>query len=54
MKMTKKRWEHHALLTEFTALPYSKDSNYPMISKNMMDLRSHSHGSQTIYKQKEY
>jgi hypothetical protein len=53
-KMTKKRWEHHALLTEFAALPYPKDSNYPMISRNMTDLRNHSHGSQTIYTQSEY
>jgi hypothetical protein len=50
-KMTKKIWEHHALLAEFAALPYPKDSNYPMISRNMTDLRSHNHGSQTIYKQ---
>jgi hypothetical protein len=50
-KMTKRRWERHALLIEFAALPYLKDSNYPMISRNMTDLRSHSHGSQTIYKQ---
>jgi hypothetical protein len=48
MKMMKKRWEHHALLAEFVALPYPKDSNYPMISRNMTDLRSHSHGSQII------
>jgi hypothetical protein len=34
--------------------PYPMDSNYPMISRNMMDLRSHSHGSQIIYKQSEY
>jgi hypothetical protein len=39
MKTTKKRWEHHALLAEFAALLYPKDSNYPMISKNMTDLR---------------
>jgi hypothetical protein len=50
-KTTKRRWERHALLTEFAALPYLKDSNYPMISKNMTDLRNHSHSSQTIYKQ---
>jgi hypothetical protein len=50
-KMTKKRWENHALLAEFATLPYPKDSNYLMISKNMTDLRSYSHGSQTIYKQ---
>jgi hypothetical protein len=54
IKTMKRRWEHHALLAEFTALPYPKDSNYPMISRNMMDLRSHSHGSQIIYKQSEY
>jgi hypothetical protein len=47
---TTKRWEHHALLAEFAALPYPKGSNYPMISRNMTDLRSHSHGSQIIYK----
>jgi hypothetical protein len=51
MKTTKRRWERHDLLAEFASLPYLKDSNYPMISRNMTDLRSHSHGSQTIYKQ---
>jgi hypothetical protein len=50
-KTMKKRWEHHALLAEFATLPYPKDSNYPMISRNMTYLRSHCHGSQTIYKQ---
>jgi hypothetical protein len=50
-KTTKRRWERHALLEEFAALPYLRDSNYPMISRNMTDLRSHSHGSETIYKQ---
>jgi hypothetical protein len=50
-KTTKKRWEHHVLLAEFTTLPYPNDSNYPMISRNMTDLRSHSHGSQSMYKQ---
>jgi hypothetical protein len=28
-KMTKRRWEHHALHAEFAAPPYLKDSNYP-------------------------
>jgi hypothetical protein len=53
-KATKKRWEHHALLVEFAPLPCPKDLNYPMISRNTMDLRSHIHGSQIIYKQSEY
>jgi hypothetical protein len=53
-KTTRKRWEHLALLAEFAALVCPKDSNYPMISKNTMDLRSHSHGFQIIYKQSEY
>jgi hypothetical protein len=53
-KMTKKRWEHHALLAKFAPLPYPKDSNYPMISRNTTDLRIHSHGSQIIYKQSKY
>jgi hypothetical protein len=48
MKMMKRRWKLHALLREFATLPYPKDSNYPMISRNMTDLRSHSHGSQII------
>jgi hypothetical protein len=39
MKTMKKRWEHHALLIEFSTLPYPKDSKYPMISRNMTDLR---------------
>jgi hypothetical protein len=53
-KTMKRRWELHALLVELAALPYPKDSNYPMISRNMTDLRSHSHGSQIIYKQSKY
>jgi hypothetical protein len=49
-KTTKKRWEHSALLKEFAPCLYPKDSNYPMISRNMIDLRSHSHGSQITYR----
>jgi hypothetical protein len=45
MKMTKRRWELHALHAEFATLPYPKDSNNPMITRNMTDLRNHSHGS---------
>jgi hypothetical protein len=44
MKTTKRRWGHHALLTEFAPRQYPRASNYPMICKNMMDLRRHSHG----------
>jgi hypothetical protein len=54
MKTMKKRWEHHALLAEFAPYLYPKDSNYPVISRNTMDLRSHSHGSWIIYKQLKY
>jgi hypothetical protein len=50
-KMTKRRWECHALLAEFAEPPYLKDSNYPMTSRNMTSPRSHNHGSQTTYKQ---
>jgi hypothetical protein len=50
-KMMKRRWGHHALLIGFAPRQYPRVLNYPMISKNTMDLRSHSHGSQTIYKQ---
>jgi hypothetical protein len=49
-KATKKRWKHYALLIEFAPRLYPKDSNYPMISRNMMDLRSHSHGFETTYR----
>jgi hypothetical protein len=45
MKMTKKRWGHRALLTGFAPCQYPRVSNYPMISKNTMDLRSPNHGS---------
>jgi hypothetical protein len=51
MKTTKKRWGHRALLTEFALHQYPRVSNYPTTSKSMMDLRSHSHGSQITYKQ---
>jgi hypothetical protein len=50
-KMTKRRWGHRALLTGFAPRQYPRVSNYPMIIKNMMDLRSHSHGSRIIYRQ---
>jgi hypothetical protein len=46
-----KEMGHHALPIGFASRQYPKVSDYPMISKNMMDLRSHSHGSQIIYKQ---
>jgi hypothetical protein len=51
---TKKRWEHRALLAEFAPHQYPNFSNYPMISKSTMDLRSHNHGSQIICKQSKY
>jgi hypothetical protein len=51
MKTMKRRWGHHALLIGFAPRQYPRVSNYPMISKNTMDLRSHSHGSWIIYKQ---
>jgi hypothetical protein len=51
---TRKRWAHHALLAEFALHQYPKVLNYPMISKNMTDPKSHHHGSQIIYKQSEY
>jgi hypothetical protein len=50
-KMTKKRWGHHALLTEFAPRQYPRVSNYPMISKNATDLKSRSHGSRIICRQ---
>jgi hypothetical protein len=50
-KATKRRWERHALLVEFAASPYLEDSNYPMISGNMMGPRSHIYGAQTTCKQ---
>jgi hypothetical protein len=46
-----KEMGRHALLIGFVPRLYQRVSNYPMISKNMMDLRSHSHGSRIIYKQ---
>jgi hypothetical protein len=54
MKTIKKRWEYHALLTEFTQHQYPKDSSYLMTSKSMMGHRSHSHGSRIICKQYKY
>jgi hypothetical protein len=53
-KTMKNRSEHHALLTEFAPHMCPKDSNCPMISRNTMNPRSHSHGSQIIYKQSKY
>jgi hypothetical protein len=51
MKTTKKRWGHRALLTGFAPRQYPRVLNYPMISKNTMDLRSPSHGSRITYRQ---
>jgi hypothetical protein len=33
IKMTKSRWERHALLAEFAGRQYPKDLSYPMINK---------------------
>jgi hypothetical protein len=44
-KTTKKRLEHCSLLAEFALHQYPKVANYLLTSKNMMDLRSHDHGS---------
>jgi hypothetical protein len=49
-KTTKKRWEHRALLAEFAPHLYLKGLKYPMTNQNTMDLSSHNHGSQIIYK----
>jgi hypothetical protein len=54
LKTMKKIWAHRALLAEFAPHQYPKVTNYPMISKNMTDLRSHHHGSRIIYRQSEY
>jgi hypothetical protein len=54
MKMTKKRWEHRALLAGFAPLQFPKGSSYLMISKSTTDHRNHNHGSQIIYKQYKY
>jgi hypothetical protein len=43
-KTTKRRWGRHALPRGSASRQYPKVSNYPMISKSMMDLRSHGHG----------
>jgi hypothetical protein len=50
-KTMKSRWGHRALLIGFALRQYPRVSNYPMISKSTMDLRSHCHGSRIIYKQ---
>jgi hypothetical protein len=50
-KMMKKRWGHHALPTGFVPRQYPKVLNYPTISKNTMDPRSHNHAFQIIYRQ---
>jgi hypothetical protein len=44
MRMRKQKWEHHALPEGFAEQKYPKDSNYPMISKSMMDHRNPSLG----------
>jgi hypothetical protein len=46
----KRRWGHRALLIGFAPCQYPMVSNYPMISKSTMDLRSHSHGPRIIYR----
>jgi hypothetical protein len=52
--MTKKRWERRALLIEFAPHQYPRASNYPTISKSMMDPRSRNRGSQIICRQSKY
>jgi hypothetical protein len=37
-KTMERRWGHRALLIGFAPRQYPRVSNYPMISKNMMDL----------------
>jgi hypothetical protein len=49
-KTTKLRWEDHASLEGSIEHRYPKDSSYPMISRSMMDRRSHSYGYQIICK----
>jgi hypothetical protein len=46
-----KEMGHRALLTGCAPRQYPRVSNYPMITKSMTDLRSHSHGSQITYRQ---
>jgi hypothetical protein len=53
-KTTKKRWEHRALLIEFAPHQYPRVSNYPTISKSMMDPRSRNHGYRIICRQSKY
>jgi hypothetical protein len=50
-KTMKRRWGRHALLVGFASRQYPKVSNYLMTNKNTTDLRSHSHGFHTTYKQ---
>jgi hypothetical protein len=54
MKMTKKRWGHHALPAGFAPLQSPRDSSYLMINKSTTDRWNHNHGSQIIYKQYKY
>jgi hypothetical protein len=53
-EMMKKRWEHRALLIEFAPHQYPRVSNYPTISKNMMDPKSRNPASQITYRQSKY
>jgi hypothetical protein len=53
-KTMKRRWGRHALPVGFASRQYPKVSNYRMTSKSMTDLKSHSHGFQTTYKQCKY
>jgi hypothetical protein len=54
IKMMKRRWGHRALPVGFALCQYPKGLSYLTINKSMTDHRSHSHGSQTIYKQCKY
>jgi hypothetical protein len=51
MRMAKKRWGRHALLTEFAGHQYPKDLSYPVINRNTMALRFLDHGYQITCKQ---
>jgi hypothetical protein len=50
-KMTKYKWERHALLAKFVGRQCPKYSSYPMINKNTMGHKNHSYGRRIICKQ---
>jgi hypothetical protein len=53
-KTMKRKWARYALPEGFTKRKYPKDSNYHIISRNMMGRKNPGYGYQTTFRQYRY